>query len=434
MRVSVVAVAVASVLLLTGVASGAASFSDPVGDDNASPDITSVAVSEPVAGTLSVAVTVGNYQTLPAESWFNLWFDLDSNSNTGDSAGDEALVRFISGGGIEHFLWNGTTMAETPATGMTGTFNAGVATVTIPKSGAFAVSGLGILAVGARGQTLSGEAYVTSDFAPNTGRSPWTSPAPVSFPDAANDHGAAPDIAQVRVSDGKDGWIRFAISTPNRRALSAESAILVAIDADNKRRTGSGGADVSLTVLGGEARLEKWNATRRAWRADTAPTRIRERSQPNVVIVDIHRSELENTPRFGVQLTSVQVDLVAGEPQAFDFAPSNLSWWRYQLANPAAVRLLAGPAVGAPARPRAGVPFTISVPVRRSDTNKAISSGSVTCNVTVAGKRVRASGRVRAGRAQCTLRVPATGASVRGSMTVRSGGIAVTSRFSFRVR
>lgn len=434
MRVSVVGSALCALLLLTGIASGAASFSDSTGDDNASPDITSVAVSEPVAGTVSVAVAVGNYQTLPNESWFNLWFDLDRNPNTGDPSGDEALVRFLSEGGVEHYLWNGNQMAENPATGMTGSFNAGVATVTIPKSGAFAVSTFGILAVSARSQTLSGDLYVTSDFAPNTGRSPWTSPTPGSFPDTQNDHGAVPDIGRVRVTDAKDGWIRFAISTPNRAALTADSAIFVTIDGDNKPRTGSDGADVSLTDVGGELQLEKWNTARRAWRPDTKPTRVRERSQPNTVIVEIHSSELQSPPRFGFKLTSVHVDRVAGEALGFDFAPNNFSWWRYRLANPVAVRLLAGRAAGAPARPRAGAPFTVSVPVRRTDTNEAIISGTVTCNVVVDGKRVPAQGRFRAGKAQCALRVPNAGATVRGSLTVRSGGATVISRFSFRVR
>jgi hypothetical protein len=431
MRVSVVGIVLASVLAFTGLASGAASFADSTGDDNASPDITSVTVSEPVAGTLSVAVAVGNYQTLPTESWFNLWFDLDRNPNTGDS-GDEALVRFLSEGGVEHYLWNGSQMVEAPATGMTGAFSAGVATVTIPKTGAFAVSTLGILAVSARGQTLAGDTYITSDFAPNAGRSPWTSPTG-TFPDATNDHGAVPDIARVRVTDAKNGWIRFEVATPNRQALTPESAILLTIDADNKTRTGSGGADLSLTDVGGQLALERWNATRRAWRPDTAPTRVRERSRANLVVVEIHRSELGSNPRFGFKVASVLVDLVVGEAMGFDFAPDNLSWWRYKLANPAAVRLLAGRVVGTPARPLVGAPFTISVPVRRSDTNQAITSGSVTCNVLVAGKRVRAQGRFRAGKAQCSLRIPSTGGTVSGSVIVRSGGATVTSRFSFRV-
>ena len=434
MRVSVVGVVLCAVLLLTGVASGAASFADSTGDDNASPDITAVAVSEPAAGTLSVAVTVANYQTLPDESWFNLWFDLDNNPNTGDPSGDEALVRFLGDGGVEHYLWNGSAMAETPATGMTGAFSAGVATVTIPKTGPFAVATFGILAVSARGQTLAGDMYITSDFAPNAGRSSWTSPTPGSFPDAANDHGAVPDIAQVRVTDAKNGWLRFEVSTPNRQALTEASAIILTFDADNKSRTGSGGADVSLTDVGGKIELERWNTSRRAWRPDTAPTRVREKSRANLVVVEVHRSELGSGPRFGFKVASVHVDLALGEAMGFDFAPNNLSWWRYKLANPAALRLLVGRAIGLPARPHAGAPFTISLPVRRSDTNQALTSGSVTCNVIVAGKRVAAQGRIRGGRAQCTMRVPSTGATVSGSVTVRSGGAKVSSRFSFRVQ
>lgn len=424
--------ALCALLLLTGVASGATSFSDPTGDDQASPDITSVAVTEPVAGTLSVVVTVSNYQTLPQGSWFDLWFDLDRNGSTGDGGGDDALVRLLAEGGIQHFLWNGTRMAATPATGMTGSYNAGVATVTIPKSGAFAVSTFGILAVGARSQTLGGEVFLTTDFAPNSGRSAWTSPTPGSFPDTQNDHETVPDIGQVRVTDAKSGWIRFEIATPNRRSLSDQSAILVTIDADSNRRTGDGGADLALTDFSGELQLERWSASRRAWRPDTAPVRIRERSQANLVVAEIHSSELESPERFAFQLTSIGLDR-ANQIMGFDFAP-NFTWWRYKLTNPIVVRLLAARAVGVPARPRLGAPFTISVPVRRSDTNQAVTTGSVSCNVVVAGKRVRAQGRLRAGKAQCTLRVPSAGATVRGSLTVLSGGAKVTSRFSFRVR
>ena len=434
MRVSVVGVALSAVLLFTGVASGAASFSDPTGDDNAAPDITSVAVTEPAAGTLSVAVTVGNYQTLPAASGFELWFDLDRNSSTGDPAGDEAVVVYESDGTVQHFVWNGSRMTQAPATGMTGTFNAGVATVTIPETGIFAVSTFGILAIGVRSQILPADTFTTFDAAPETGRSPWTKPTPGHFPDAQNDHGSVPDIGQVRVTDAKTGWVRFAISTPNRSSLTEESAISMSIDADNDRRTGNGGADVTLSAVGDGVELERWNAARRAWRPDAAPTRIRQRSSANLVVVEIHSSELQSPKRFSFQVTAIQVDVAASAIRGFDFAPNNLSWWRYQLANPAVVRLLAGRAVGAPTRPRAGVPFTISIPVRRSDTNKAITAGSVTCNVVVAGKRVAARGGIRAGKAQCTLRVPSAGATVSGSVTVRSGGATVTSRFSFRVR
>ena len=72
-------VGAASVFFGAGVALAAASFSDTPGDNNAAPDVTTVAVSETPDGNLTIAATIANYQALPANSWVNLWFDLDSN-------------------------------------------------------------------------------------------------------------------------------------------------------------------------------------------------------------------------------------------------------------------------------------------------------------------------------------------------------------------
>ncbi len=85
------------VFLFASLAFGAATFADDPGDDNAAPDVTSVSVSEAPDGMLTLVVRVGNYQSLPADSWFNFWFDLDSNPLTGDE-GDEALVRYQNRG------------------------------------------------------------------------------------------------------------------------------------------------------------------------------------------------------------------------------------------------------------------------------------------------------------------------------------------------
>ena len=84
-------------LTFAGLGLAASSFSDAAGDNNEAPDVRSVTVAEMPAGTISVVVAVGNYESLPAESWFNLWFDLDSNASTGDD-GDEALARYVSEG------------------------------------------------------------------------------------------------------------------------------------------------------------------------------------------------------------------------------------------------------------------------------------------------------------------------------------------------
>ena len=426
------ALALAALVWAT-VAWGATMFTDGAGDDNAAPDVTTVSVSKAADGTLTVSLTEANYQTLPANSWFNLWFDLDSNQQTGD-VGDEALVRYLAGGELQFYLWDGSELIERPAAGITGRFEAGVLTLTAPESLFGGLSAFGILAVGARGQTFGESEFVASDYAPDRGRSAFVGPALVSFPDPSADQDAAPDLTSVRVTDAKDGWISFAVSTPNYATVPPESVLLVAIDRDNRATTGNGGADALITAVAGGISLERWDQQAEEWMPDPRPTRARVRNAGNVITVDIHRSELDNASRFGFAFTAVALDAVGDAVVGVDFAPDNGSFWRYTLANKAALRLLAAAPVGAPKAPRAGKPFTISLPVRRSDTNRGITSGTVRCKVTADGMRVRATGTVGGGRARCSLAVPKGARAVRGSMTVRSGGTAVTARFSFKVR
>jgi len=53
-----------------------------------------VGVAEPVVGSIELTIAVGNFQTLPDNTWVNVWFDLDSDPETGEG-GDEALVRYL---------------------------------------------------------------------------------------------------------------------------------------------------------------------------------------------------------------------------------------------------------------------------------------------------------------------------------------------------
>ena len=276
------------ILVWATVAWGAATFTDAAGDDNAAPDVTAVSVSEAADGMLTVSLTAANYQSLPANSWFNLWFDLDSNQQTGD-VGDEALVRYLADGGIEFYLWDGSELARRPVAGMTGRFEAGVLTFTAPESLFGGLSTFGILAVGARGQTFGESEFVASDYAPDRGRSPFVGPALVSFPDPSSDQDAAPDLTSIRVSDAKDGWISFAVSTPNYPTVPPESVLLVAIDRDNRAGTGDNGADALITTVAGEIQLERWDEQSEEWVADPLPTRARVRNSSNVITVDIHR-------------------------------------------------------------------------------------------------------------------------------------------------
>jgi len=421
------------VFLFASLAFGAATFADDPGDDNAAPDVTSVSVSEAPDGMLTLVVRVGNYQSLPADSWFNFWFDLDSNPLTGDE-GDEALVRYLADGGIDFYLWDGAALTERTSTGMTGQFAAGVLTLVAPESSFGRLSTFGILTVSARAQSFAETEFIATDFAPDRGRSTYTGAAPGSFPDPSADQDAAPDITSVRVSDAKDGWISIAVATPNYATLPGEAVLLFSLDLDNKASTGDNGAEGLITVIGGEIQLERWDSRAETWVGDELPTRLRVRNAGNVVTVDLHRSELVDEARFGFSVTAADLDLGSEEILGADFAPEDGTFWRYALTNRPALRLLATKAFGAPAQPRAGRPFTISLPVSRSDTKRGITNGTVTCNVAADRTKVRSTGRVRAGRGECSLIVPAGVGAIRGSLTVRSGGKSVTARFSFKVR
>jgi hypothetical protein len=317
---------------------------------------------------------------------------------------------------------------------MTGRFEAGILTVTAPKSALGSPASFGVLAVTSREQQLGEDELVASDYAPDRGRSPFVAPAQLVFPDPQGDEDAAPDITGVRVSDAKDGWISFAISTPNYVTLPVDTVLLLGIDRDGRPSTGDDGAEVLVTNIGGEVILERWNAREREWIEDDSPTRVRARNGGGVVTLDVHRSELDDVARFGFSLISADIDTFAESVLALDFMPDDQSFLRYTLVNKPALRLIGGQTFGTPSQPRAGRPFTVNLPVHRSDTGRAITSGTVTCNVTAGGKRVPAVGKVRAGGGQCSFVVPQTAALVRGSMTVRSGGKSLSARFSFRVR
>lgn len=420
-------------LVFAAAALADASFSDAQGDNNAAPDATSVTVTESADGTITIALTVANYQALPPNSWINIWFDLDSNQRTGD-AGDEALVRYVSDGTIDFFLWDGSALVSRPPAGMTGRFEAGVLTVTVPKSALGSPASFGLLAVTSRQQQLGEDEVTASDYAPDQGRSPFVSPAQLVVPDPQGDQDAAPDITGVKVSDTKDGWISFAISTPNYTTLPGDTVLLLGIDRDGRPSTGDDGAEVLVTNVGGEVILERWSAREKEWIEDDPPARVRARNAAGVVTIDVHRSELDDVARFGFSLISADINTLAESVLALDFMPDDQSFARYTLVNKAALRLISEQTFGTPSRPRAGKPFTITLPVRRSDTGREIASGTVTCNVTAGGKRVHAVGKVRAGGGQCSLVVPETAALVRGSLTVHSGGKSVSARFSFRVR
>jgi len=425
--------AAASILVVAATALAASSFTDPAGDNNAAPDVTGVAVSETADGNLTIAATIANYQALPANSWVNLWFDLDSNPRTGDD-GDEALVQYFDDGGIQFWRWNGSTLVRRQATGMTASFAAGVLTFTGPKAALDGAASFDLLTVASRGQDVGeDDDLIASDTAPNTGRGRWVSPGPLTVADIAGDHEAAPDVTSVRVTDSASGTITFAVSTPSHAALTADTWVELDVDIDRRHSTGGGGVEAYVVLTQERVFVGRWSSSEQ--RFLVRRTGARARSAGGVVTFDVPRALLDDVASFDFYVVSGDSDS-DDEDNAIDLGPNGDRWWRYALANRPPLHLIADDARGIPARPRAGRAFSVVVPVRRSDTARAITSGSATCTVRVTGKPVRAAGKVSAGTGRCSLRVPAGvgGATLRGSVVVRSAGRSVTTRFSFPVR
>lgn len=425
---------VAAMLAAGGAALAAHGYSDPAGDVNAAPDITSIEVFQGAPGVLGMRLSIGNYQTLPPESWVNVWFDVDSNPNTGD-AGDEAVVRYLSDGGVELYTWNGSELVQRAADGIAGAFSAGVLTLSVPRSSIAVAETFQILVVSSRGQAVGSEELIASDFAPDVGRAAYSGTATATFPDPANDYDAAPDVTSIRVSDAKNGWIRFALTTPNYTTLPVESAVVLTIDSDDNPRTGDTGAEVRLNTLGGELSLERWDAHAKTWAPDELPTRARLTNSRHVVTIDIHLSELGSTSRLGFSLLTVDVNTAIQAVLAVDFSPDNRTYFHYALANKPALALVAMRLFGTPSHPHAGKPFAVNLTVRRSDTNKPVTAGSVGCRVVVGKSRLPATGTIVAGGGRCAFRVPATarGSVIRGTITVHSGGKAVAKHFAYVV-
>lgn len=406
----------------------AGTFSDPVGDNVVALDISSVSLSE-ADGVLTVAVAVANAQAAPPGSRFDLWFDLDSNQGTGDE-GDEALARYVGNGTLTFFRWNGSDLVRRPSAGVTAAYAAGTLTYTVPKSALDNDTSFGVLVV-TRGlrETDDDDEVVAFDALPELGRLAYGSPGPATFPDRAGDVPVTPDVTQVDVRDTKDGIVRFAIRTPSHATPPPASTLELAIDRDLLGESGPfERADVLLDYTDGKLELWHYDEVEEEWIEDESP-RARAGSLGNgTVVFEVHHSELDDVARFGFNVVSSVLD-EDDDYTAYDVAPDE-SAWRYTLRHRPPLRLIAGEIEGDPERPLAGRSFTISLPVRRSDTSRGLTSGKVSCTISAGGRTIKSAGTIRRGTAACTVRVPRNAVAVRGSMVVRSLGKSVTAWFA----
>lgn len=321
----------------TGLSAGslgdAASFADDAGDDNAAPDIVTVAVTDSTPTAVTLTVAVANYPTLDGTSWFNLYFDTDGDPETG-ILGGEKLVRYLQEGAVQLLTVAGNGWAAQAPTGIAATYDAGALTITIPRTVLGDADPLGVHVISGRQQSAAAAVYVASDFAPNDGYLTWTGTARPSHADPARDHELAPDITTVRVADTRAGWIRFTIRTANLDRLRGDDMLLaVLVDRDGRKSTGQVGADYALGHVDGRAYLDRWNPSSRRWSNVDRP-RVRTRNANGLLVLEVHRSELRDPRRFAFRLVSAVMHFPTGLTFAVDLAPNQVfQYWRYELTN-----------------------------------------------------------------------------------------------------
>src|SRR5512147_1346610 len=96
MLVSLSVAMVIAATVATAMPQGQATFSDPVGDSQGAPDVTTVGINgDATTGTISVAVTAPGY--LPPspdalERHVTVYMDTDKNGSTGSKSGSEYLL------------------------------------------------------------------------------------------------------------------------------------------------------------------------------------------------------------------------------------------------------------------------------------------------------------------------------------------------------
>jgi hypothetical protein len=418
-------------LAALGVATAAwagASYSDPAGDNSVAIDIASLALSE-ADGAVVATVTVANPGMITPESRIDLWFDLDSNLRTGDE-GDEALARYAGAGTVTFHRWNGSELVRRPAARVNATLEAQTLTYTVARAALDNDPVFGVLVVAwGMGETDDGDDVFGYDAAPERGRVPYLSPGPATLTDPIGDVASVPDVTRVGVTDSKDGTIRFAVGMRGDATVPPGGQVELLLDRDLLGESSSiERADLQLTYGRRGLQVWRWNAVEEEWVRDKSPQARVRRLGKGVLVFEVHRSELDDVARFGFNVVSSALDEDA-DYAAWDIAPDS-SAWRYTLTHRPPLRLIADAVKGAPERPVPGRPFTVRVPVRRSDTSRGLTSGKVDCTVALGGRTRKVSGEITKGTASCTVHVPRNAVVVRGSMTIRSLGKSVTVWFA----
>jgi hypothetical protein len=250
---------------------------------------------------------------------------------------------------------------------------------------------------------------------------------PIGMADPLGDANGAPDIVRVTVANDTEGVLLFHVQAPNRAGLAPGDVVLIRIDTDSSAQTGQpdrgGGIDHELEINGtaGAIFFRSWNGATFA-RAETTTLKG---TYDGGYLFGVNRSDLGNPTAIRFYAVTLVADGAAGQA---DVAPST-SLYDYELSISHVESMTPR---WAPVAPRAGRQFRLSALQVTLQTGDRMPAGRFSCRATLAGKRLRGTGR-----GACTFRLAKSAKGKRLVIAVTAsppGGEAETGVQSFRVR
>ena len=141
---------VALALVTTAAASNSASFADPAGDAASAPDVTSVAVSNDDAGTITFKLGIGNRAALGPQDWVVIGLDTDTTEDAEGYLTAEYALSYGSDGPAlarrDGEAWQ--DLFGPLLTSFGGSFASGVVTLTVNQTDIDDASGLNFWILG----------------------------------------------------------------------------------------------------------------------------------------------------------------------------------------------------------------------------------------------------------------------------------------------
>jgi hypothetical protein len=263
-----------------------------------------------------------------------------------------------------------------------------------------------------------------------------------TFPDSTGEDANAPDITSIVVSNDDAGNITFKLNISNRPALTADMALFIYLNTDQKASTGDPtllGSDAIIQLTPGQVYLFQWNGT--TFAGAQSQSSLTYSYDATGATIHISAADLGGLKAFGfIAEADSGITTDASGNADFtnahgDIAPdTGHGFYTYSVLTKLTLHQTAFTTSPKPAK--AGARLTASLAATESDTNGPIKAATITCAATEHGVKLRATHSLVNGVASCFWKLPKTakGRTLYGQITVVVQGTKLSKSFSTKIR